>query len=106
MLIPLRTLAYMLALASSATVTAYLAPLCLTVLPQDGSGVAILALTTALTAGGVAVLERKLRWSCWLEDKFSPSPGRGIRSSLLRGQAPLPFSLGVVLGALLAVKLP
>lgn len=105
MLIPLRALAYILALTSSATVTACLATLGLSVLPKDGSGLVILVLAITLTAGGVALLESKLRWRCWLEEKSLLPPGRSIRSSLLRGQAPLPVSFGVVLGVLIAVRL-
>jgi len=101
MTLPIRHFAYAVALGCRVAGTTWLAPL----LPQGGTGAAILISVVAVSTAGVAVLENKLICRRWLEPRTPLSFSSGTTRSLLRGHAPPPFSLGVVLGSLLAVRL-
>ena len=95
----------LLALACSSVGTAWLLSLCLPLLPHGLLATTIFIAAVALVFTGVATVERRLLWQRWLEPRAVTDLTRRPRSSLLQGFAPLPISLGVVVGALLALKL-
>ncbi|HRD96980.1 MAG TPA: hypothetical protein PLA97_11350 [Rubrivivax sp.] len=98
---------------------AYIAGFCMTVtastfllghlfarLPGSPLGVVVGVLATVGVALAVGLLEQTLVWRHWLQPQSRQVPqALRARSSLLGGNAPLPITMGVMAGAIIAVRL-
>lgn len=102
----LRSLTYLVALVASTAVSSLVVAQILALLPDGALGFLLAALVVASMALGVTVIERALFWGAWLEPRGEPKPASlRAHSKLMAGHAPLPLTMCVVLGALLAVRL-
>lgn len=78
----------------------------LLLLPSGAFGFLVAALVVAVVAIGAAVFERGFVSTAWYRRHREPQPGwLNSESALLSSFAPPPFATGVIVGALLAVKL-
>jgi hypothetical protein len=75
-------------------------------LPPDTPGLFLAVIIVVAGAWGIAVIERRMTWSHWLQPRRSePVPILKAQSSLLAGRVPPPFAMGAIAGAVLYVKI-
>lgn len=102
----LQDLAYMVGLAVSTAISMFAVVHLLLLLPGGAFGFLVAALVVAVAAIGAAVFERAFVWNAWYRRHREPLPEwLNSESALLSGFAPQPLATGVIVGALLALKL-
>lgn len=99
-------LAYVGAFIFSAAVSALSLSRMLPVLLPNTPGLPLAVIIVVAAAWGIAVIERRLMWSHWLQPRRSEHvPILRARSSLLSGRAPPPFAMGAIAGVVWYVKI-
>ena len=101
-----RSVAYVAGFCMSVTASTFLLGQLFARLPGSLLGVVVGVLATVGIALALGVLEHALVWRHWLQPKTRQVPeALRSRSSLLGGNAPLPITMGVIAGAIIAVRL-
>lgn len=101
-----RSVAYVAGFCMSVTASTSLLGQLFARLPDSLLGVVVGVLATVGIALALGVLEHALVWRHWLQPRSRQVPeALRSRSSLLGGNAPLPITMGVIAGAIIAVRL-
>ncbi len=101
-----RSVAYVAGFCMSATASTFFLGQLFAWLPGSLLGVVVGVLATVGIALALGVLEHALVWRHWLQPKNRQVPAAlRSRSSLLGGNATMPITMGVIAGAIIAVRL-
>lgn len=101
-----RVLAYAGAFIVSAAVSALSFSRLVPLLPPGTPGLLWAVSIVVVAAWGIAVMERRLTWTHWLQlRRGQPLPFPKARSPLLVGRAPPPFAMGAIAGIVWYVKI-